>query len=104
MDGISYGIVAVLKNSEGPTAYVRTNRDALPVAEIAYLLLFRGNRRLGIDRLGRGLRGRTIFIFGNFLHNGRGTLLTNLAGWIVDPALRECEFAAAITRFGIEFV
>jgi hippurate hydrolase len=30
---ISYGIVAVLKNGNGPTLYVRTDMDALPVVE-----------------------------------------------------------------------
>ena len=32
-DTVSYGIVAVLKNGPGPTVYVRTDMDALPVTE-----------------------------------------------------------------------
>jgi amidohydrolase len=32
-DSVSYGIVAVLKNGPGPTVYVRTDMDALPVTE-----------------------------------------------------------------------
>ena len=32
-DLISYGVVAVLKNGNGPTVYVRTDMDALPVVE-----------------------------------------------------------------------
>lgn len=32
-DVVSYGIVAVLRNSAGPTVYVRTDMDALPVTE-----------------------------------------------------------------------
>ncbi len=32
-ENISYGIVAVLKNGPGPTVYVRTDMDALPVTE-----------------------------------------------------------------------
>src|ERR1700739_2355812 len=30
---ISYGVVAVMKNGPGPTVYVRTDMDALPVKE-----------------------------------------------------------------------
>ena len=30
---VSYGVVAVLKNGPGPTVYVRTELDALPVRE-----------------------------------------------------------------------
>ena len=30
---VGYGVVAVLKNGPGPTAYVRTDMDALPVTE-----------------------------------------------------------------------
>ena len=32
-ESISYGVVAVLKNGPGPTVYVRTELDALPVTE-----------------------------------------------------------------------
>lgn len=32
-DLVSYGVVAVLKNGPGPTVYVRTELDALPVRE-----------------------------------------------------------------------
>ncbi len=32
-ENVSYGIVAVLKNGPGPTVYVRTDMDALPVTE-----------------------------------------------------------------------
>ena len=32
-DSVSYGVVAVMKNGPGPTAYVRTELDALPVRE-----------------------------------------------------------------------
>ena len=32
-DTVSYGIVALLKNGPGPTVYVRTDMDALPVTE-----------------------------------------------------------------------
>jgi amidohydrolase len=32
-DSVSYGIVAVLKNGPGPTVYVRTDMDALPITE-----------------------------------------------------------------------
>lgn len=32
-ENVSYGIVAVLKNGPGPTVYVRTDMDALPVME-----------------------------------------------------------------------
>jgi amidohydrolase len=32
-ENVSYGIVAVLKNGAGPTVYVRTDMDALPVTE-----------------------------------------------------------------------
>lgn len=32
-EDISYGVVAVLKNGPGPTVYVRTDMDALPVTE-----------------------------------------------------------------------
>jgi len=33
VDAPAYGVVAVLKNGPGPTVYVRTDMDALPVAE-----------------------------------------------------------------------
>ena len=36
-DWVSYGVVGVLKNGDGPTVYVRTELDALPVEEMTGL-------------------------------------------------------------------
>ncbi len=36
-DFISYGVVGVLKNGDGPTVYIRTEMDALPVQEMTGL-------------------------------------------------------------------
>jgi hippurate hydrolase len=51
---VSYGVVAVMKNGPGPTVYVRTDMDALPVTEntgLAYaskVRVKRGNGEVGV--------------------------------------------------------
>lgn len=40
----------------------------------------------------------------DFLHDSGGALLADLAGGVVDAALRQSEFASAIARFRVELV
>jgi hippurate hydrolase len=53
-DGTPYGVVAVLKNGAGPTVYVRTDMDALPIVEntglpyASHVKVARGNGEVGV--------------------------------------------------------
>ena len=58
-------------------------------------------------RIGRHRRSVLVgFVLGagNFLHNGGGPFLADFAIRVVNAALREREFAAAVAGFCIEFV
>ena len=53
-DATAYGVVGVLKNGPGPTVYVRTDMDALPVVEntgvpyASHVKVTRGNSEVGV--------------------------------------------------------
>src|ERR1700730_7979259 len=103
----AYGVVAVLRNGNGPTVYVRTDMDALPVTENTGLPYASRVRVKGTDSEGGGMHGSgqdlhmTVFLgtakmMAETKENWSGTLVL-----IGQPAEETVGGAAAMLHAGL---
>jgi amidohydrolase len=106
-DLVSYGVVAVMKNGPGPTVYVRTELDALPVREATGLpyaskvTVNRGNQEVGVmHACGHDLH-MTVFLGTAKMLAEEKSQWSGTVVMIGQPAEETVKGAAAMLRAGL---
>jgi amidohydrolase len=106
-DLVSYGVVAVLKNGPGPTVYVRTELDALPVREntglpyASKVTVKRANDEVGVmHACGHDLH-MTVFLGTAKLLAEEKSYWSGTVVMIAQPAEEIASGAAAMLRAGL---
>jgi amidohydrolase len=106
-NAVSYGVVAVLKNGPGPTVYVRTELDALPVREntglpyASKVTVKRANDEVGVmHACGHDLH-MTVFLGAAKMLAEEKSLWSGTVVLIAQPAEEIVSGAAAMLRAGL---